>query len=311
VNHGNPPTAFATASLSPGGNFAALRVGDTRIVVLSTATGKELGAFEAPDQMRVMGAALTADGTRLATTNARGVLRVWDVANPAKPAAEYPVSKGSIVNLALSADGKRAIMGGNDFIFREWDLEKGVAAFEREGHHNSVSGVAFSPDEKRFASGGMDQEVRIWDAASGRELAAFKRLNSGVLSVAFSADGAMLMYGCRNGSMGIYDFNRAERMLALEGQVAAAQQKLINAPDDAAAHQVLGEWLTILGAWREAAEHMEAAGGAVSPVALGRCYWLMAQNEPDPARRMELFEKASKAYTLALERVRRTPPQDA
>lgn len=69
----------------------------------------------------------------------------------------------SVLCLAVSPDGRRAVTGSVDRTVRLWDLASGRQVAVGEGHMGSVLAVAFSPTGDSVASGGMDGAVRIWN----------------------------------------------------------------------------------------------------------------------------------------------------
>ncbi|MHC4679950.1 MAG: protein kinase domain-containing protein, partial [Planctomycetota bacterium] len=64
--------------------------------------------------------AISADGTRLATGDGAGLIRVWEVAT-GEPAFEPIVHGGAVSALAFSPDGSRIVSGGNTRMALLWD----------------------------------------------------------------------------------------------------------------------------------------------------------------------------------------------
>jgi hypothetical protein len=78
---------------------------------------------------------------------------------------------GSVFGVAVSADGRTAVSGGEDKTVRVWDLAGTAPPRVLTGHTGSVFGVAVSADGRTAVSGGDDATVRVWDLAKGRERA--------------------------------------------------------------------------------------------------------------------------------------------
>src|SRR6185437_15331757 len=75
--------------------------------------------------------------------------------------------------LALSRDGRFALVGGWDHSLRLWDVETGDEVRRFEGHTRPVRAVALSPDGKLALSGGEDHSLRLWDVKTGQLLHVF------------------------------------------------------------------------------------------------------------------------------------------
>ncbi len=93
--------------------------------------------------------------------------------------------------VALTADGTRAVSGGDDGTLRLWDLERGAEMRRLEGHEGVVRAVAVTADGRRAVSGGHDGTLRLWDLERGVEIAAF------------SADNAILCSAMEPGGQGV------------------------------------------------------------------------------------------------------------
>jgi hypothetical protein len=87
-----------------------------------------------------------------------------------------------------------------------------------KGHQGWVVVTAWSPDNRLLASGesradpdeiGESQTVRLWDTATGKELASFGGFKVDVTALAFAPDGKSLGAGLRDGSILIWDVNKA------------------------------------------------------------------------------------------------------
>lgn len=118
--------------------------------------------------------------------------------------------------VAISRDGKVALIAGADRSLKLWDIsaEREIRRFV--GHTASVWSVAFSPDERQALSGSMDGTARLWDVATGQELKRFEGHLSLVTAVAFSPDGRQILTGGYDGSVALWDA-KGEEIKRFEG----------------------------------------------------------------------------------------------
>jgi serine/threonine protein kinase len=102
------------------------------------------------------------DGTRLASTSAYGIMKLWD----AITGLEVQTFKGhtDIVRaVTFSPDGTRLASTGYDGHVKIWDAATGEETHSHKARTGILSTVAFSPDGNRLAFGEFDGGVRLWD----------------------------------------------------------------------------------------------------------------------------------------------------
>jgi WD40 repeat protein len=116
---------------------------------------------EAHGSLPVDALAYDATGTRLATGDASGTVRVWD----AKPNGRFALAR------------------------------------TLTGHTARVQALAFSPNGRALASGSDDRTVLLWDPLGGRERLALTGHADQVRDVAFTADGEALVSVSRDGGV--------------------------------------------------------------------------------------------------------------
>ncbi|MGQ0602687.1 MAG: nSTAND1 domain-containing NTPase, partial [Anaerolineales bacterium] len=150
----------------------------------------------------VTGAVFSPDGTRLATIDAYGFAKVWDVsldapANQSRDLLTLPgLGPGNDViaseAIAFSPDGTRLATAGDYSVVKVWDVVSGKELLAAPYYGGGVLAIAFSPDGQRIAVGGDGGEV--WDAATGKTLINLIAPSSSTIisDVAFSPDGARL-----------------------------------------------------------------------------------------------------------------------
>src|SRR5207237_8723017 len=71
----------------------------------------------------------------------------------------------TVVDLALSPDGRWLASAGSDSTAEVWDVATGQRRQPLKGHTDEVRGVAFSPDSQTLATASSDHTVRLWPLA--------------------------------------------------------------------------------------------------------------------------------------------------
>ena len=125
--------------------------------------------------------------------------------------------QGSVLAVAVSADGRRAVSGGGDGTVRVWDLDTGTAMRALTGHDRAVGAVAVSPDGRRAVSGGDDGTVRVWDLDTGKTVRTLTGHRGPVFAAAVSADGHRAVSGGEDGTVRVWDLDTGTAMRALTG----------------------------------------------------------------------------------------------
>ena len=156
------------------------------------------------------------DGTRIATGDDDGTVRVWDAAT-GEPLRALTGHTKSVSSVAWSPDGTRIATGDDDGTVRVWDAATGEPVRALTGHTRSVRSVAWSPDGTRIATSGDDDgTVRVWDAATGEPVRALTGHTKSVFSVTWSPDGTRIATGGVDGTR-VWDAATGEPVRALTG----------------------------------------------------------------------------------------------
>jgi WD40 repeat protein len=113
----------------------------------------------------------------LATGSVEPTVRLWDVADPARPRPLGDPLEGhtdSVRSVVFSPDGKTLATASHDGTVRLWDVADPARprplGDPLTGHPDAVTAVVFSPDGLTLATASHDGTVRLWDASGLSEL---------------------------------------------------------------------------------------------------------------------------------------------
>ena len=184
-------------------------------------TGADLTSAEIGLAIQVM--AVTRDGTRFATGDRGGQLRIWN-RGAIMPAHVVLAHLSDIQALAFAPGGSWLATADREGEMRIWDARTGLLRATVRGPGSSGRTVnpagslvlTVAPDDSWLASGGADGAIRIWDPATGapRHIlnaaeSASKRNrqqgNKGVRGFLVAPDGSWLACAAGDGSVQIWD----------------------------------------------------------------------------------------------------------
>ncbi|MBF0590535.1 MAG: serine/threonine protein kinase [Nitrospirae bacterium] len=117
--------------------------------------------------------------------------------------------EGAINTVAISADGRYAVSGGDDRKVCLWDLAARALLRDFPGHTAEVRAVVFVNND-RFLSGAADRTLRLWDIKSGRCLRVFSEHSEAITSLWADSDGLLAVCGCLDGSIRLWDIDSGD-----------------------------------------------------------------------------------------------------
>jgi WD40 repeat protein len=207
--------------------------GQTLVVGLIGGVGSILdasGQGGAP-QVRLAGhsgflyaATFSPDGTRVLTTGADRVARIWSAAD-GRLVGELVGHTGDVTGAAFSPNGRRIATASFDGTVRIWDAATLQSLFELRGHAGEVYRVRYMSDGQHLVTAGADGSVRVWDAESGRELSRRSMHVGAVYALAISADGRTALSGGADRSVLVWDTTGDWRPI---GQLSGATQDVLS-----------------------------------------------------------------------------------
>lgn len=140
---------------------------------------------------------------------------IWDVST-GEPLKDFPGSLDSDVLKALSSDGRYALSGSSDGLFRLWDVQKNMEITRFKEPSDTVRAVAISPDNRYALSGSDDRTIKLWSLNTGKRIRTFKGHTQGVLglgvsSVAFSPDGKYALSSGGDQTIRLWNINNGKQ----------------------------------------------------------------------------------------------------
>ncbi|MBE0681505.1 MAG: helix-turn-helix domain-containing protein [Anaerolineales bacterium] len=159
-------------------------------------------------ETKVLSAAFSLDGKRLATIGGDGTVIVWDSTTGAEllrlPGTTKPSDLVTEQRIAYSPDGRQLAACDSDQL-KVYDPVTGELLMALSGHQGDVLSVTFSLDGKYLATGSGDTTVRIWNASTGDLLHVLKGHTAEVGGLAFSPDGEFLITSSEDAMLKIWD----------------------------------------------------------------------------------------------------------
>jgi WD40 repeat protein len=140
----------------------------------------------------------------------------------------------SVLSVAISPDGSRAVSASDDRTLKVWDLARGVEVSTLAGHSASVNAVAISPNGQQAISASSDQTLKVWDLARGVEVSTLAGHSASVNAVAISLDGSRAVSASSDGTVKMWDPVRGVEVSTLVEHSASILSVAIS-PDDSRA----------------------------------------------------------------------------
>ena len=155
-----------------------------------------------PQDARVVGLSIRADGRQVLACTLDGTVRLWDARTGALTRELLPPGE-EIADCLLSPDGQTvATVAGP--VVTLWGLATGGAPLTLT-HDGPVNALDFSPDGRRVVTASADGTVAVWRTQDGAPQGPVLRQDGAVLGVAFNPDGGLLLTRTDDGVARLWD----------------------------------------------------------------------------------------------------------
>jgi WD40 repeat protein/DNA-binding SARP family transcriptional activator len=206
-------------SVSPDGRTALSSSGDGGLILWDLIDAAEIQRLAGHGDF-VWDVALMPDGKHALSSSGAAApsapvqdasIRFWDLETGAQlQAFDLPVD--AIMQVAISPDGRTALISTNQAFIRVWNLESWQEIGLLEGHAGPVTGIEFAPDGQRAMSVSVDGTLILWNVPGRQALYRFGGHGEGLWSVAISPDGRRALSDSGDSSMVLWDLETGEEI---------------------------------------------------------------------------------------------------
>jgi WD40 repeat protein len=180
----------------------------------------------------VLALAWSADGSRLASADAEGKIKVWD-ATTSQETSILRAYAGAVQAISWAPDGKRLASAGADSpnplhswprhaVIKVWNIDTGKEAITlpaaAPGDPHSPA-PAWSPDGQRLAVLGSNGEVHVWELSTTKDVLTLRAHLGGIAALAWNRDGTRLASLGTDGLAKLWDVATGKVLLTLRGAV--------------------------------------------------------------------------------------------
>ena len=163
--------------------------------------------------------AFSADGGRVVSGGADGIVRLADWTNPAAPPIGRFEAGGAVTAVAVSPDVSLVMAARADAILRTWTVADGMAGKDLSGHTGKVLAVGFLAGNQPW-SVGADRGVKFWYLPDARTSSTWE-LSSPPTALSLSADGATLVAAGEDKLVRTHAFSSGQIQQTFTGHGAA------------------------------------------------------------------------------------------
>ena len=147
--------------------------------------------------------AFSPDGQWIATSLARGGIRIWDRRSGRE--SRSISTKPGLNGAWFSPDSTIVACAHTDGTISLCGVSTGESLSSMHGPQRSVEWLDFSPDGRRIASCSPDMMLRIWDVTSASQVYSIQAHDAPVMCARFSPDGMAIATCGQDGLIKIWE----------------------------------------------------------------------------------------------------------
>jgi WD40 repeat protein len=192
--------------LAAGGGAATE---DGELKLYEVPAGKLIIDIKSAHSDIVYGVSFSPDDKMLATCGADKFVKVWEVPG-GKLVKSFEGHTHHVLDVGWKSDGKLLASAGGDNVVKVWNFETGEQVRTIQAHGKQITRLVFVGKTPNFITSSGDQSVKMWNVDSGGNVRNFAGNTDFVCGVGVSPDGAIVVSGCEDGHVRIYNGNDAK-----------------------------------------------------------------------------------------------------
>ncbi|GMU82660.1 MAG: hypothetical protein AMXMBFR47_25310 [Planctomycetota bacterium] len=164
-------------------------------------------------------------GRELAASVRDNTIRVWpDPLGDAQKSFALRIPSGSAGNIAYSETGRRLFGGGDERIFRAWDLDTREIAGVQQSPNDTVSTLTYVPARSQIATTGW-WAINLWNPET-LSLEQTYMTPEGTATFDFSGDGRFLALGATSGDVRVLELESRGSILRFDGHESRSTSRI-------------------------------------------------------------------------------------
>ncbi|KAL6931488.1 uncharacterized protein HGUI_02233 [Hanseniaspora guilliermondii] len=160
-------------------------------------------------------------GKYLISCSYDSTIKIWSLQLGGVPLVSYKSHNGPVWDVKCNPNGFYFASAGSDMTVRVWSFDHIYALRLLVGHISDVSCIEWhTKNSKYLFSGSLDKTVRMWDISDGSCVRIFVNasvITSGVTAIKCSNDGKILILGCEDGSLSVWDIRSSKLLKVMKG----------------------------------------------------------------------------------------------